>query len=138
MKTLVLSPGVTALEYWYYDDALDVPLYTGCIDDYRNADRCMDALTTILMHVSGSGGTAGPAGAADLVAVRIPYGGALLRAPVPLTEALVPALNTLVPDAPLHLPGPFIRSKHTSPSSTLPASDQDFITTISGATSSSF
>ncbi|NLF39406.1 hypothetical protein GX586_08175 [bacterium] len=104
MKTLVLNPGVTALEYWYYDAAVDMPLYEGCIDDYRNDDRCMDALTAILMHVSGSRNNAWPAGAIDLVAVRIAYGGAVLRAPALLTGALVSSLAALVPEAPLHLP----------------------------------
>jgi len=63
------------------------------------------ALNEVLESVTRDTGPSTRSSGPPNLVVRIPYGGAALTQPQPASEALLQALEALVPEAPLHLPG---------------------------------
>ncbi len=100
MKILSLNPNATRIAFALFRGFEEPALRHGEVEAYRGAS-CRGAVAEILRrcdpHLSAHGSSAA-------WAVRIPFGGDLFNRSVLLSREVLLALQTLIPQRPLHLP----------------------------------
>ncbi|NQT91420.1 MAG: hypothetical protein HQ559_01570 [Lentisphaerae bacterium] len=100
MRTLVFSQEPGKLSYSYFLEHQFTPSAWGAYEDFDGSDP--DNVHDTLRQIAASPtlSTSPP----ELIAVRVAFGGELFKSPAVLTEVVLQQLETLAPQAPLHLP----------------------------------
>jgi acetate kinase len=100
MKTVVLIPHVNSIEFDLYAS----PNASAIIGGTLHAQADEDELHYIVRTIAQGTGQPVEAISGAYFVVRLPYSGPAVAAPCVADEALLTQLESLVPDAPLHLP----------------------------------
>ncbi len=100
MITVVLEVHRRALRYAWYNGQAARPLAAGEVD--RVAVKTAEEATTTMLSAVGE--SVGPAQSVELIAVRVPFGGAVFDGPTRVGPEVLTQLEELTPHAPMHLP----------------------------------
>ncbi len=99
---LVLEAGRRAIRYSVFDAGNRVSIGAGSVDRCQ-VRSARDALARILSDTMPAGVRAG-GHVLCAIAIRVPFGGAVFRAPTLVDARVIEALEDLTPRAPIHLP----------------------------------
>jgi acetate kinase len=102
MITIVFELDRRSIDYTWYNGNGREPLRTGSVDRCR-IHSSREALELMLADVRSKAKPAGDA-RPDVIAIRVPFGGAGFREPVVVDAKVLTQFDDLTPHAPIHLP----------------------------------
>ncbi len=95
MRILSINPGSSSLKATLLEGETILSDHEVALDDSVEKIRGALAALSLWSHENSP----------DAIGVRVVHGGRLFRDPVPVTQTILESLGTIVPLAPLHLPG---------------------------------
>ena len=104
MNVLVLKPGHRSLEYSYFFGGPPQAQLAARVRDYRGAENSRNALGRMLERIRNARRQSEGCSELSAIGVCVPFGGAEFRRATAASADVLEKMESLVPQAPLHLP----------------------------------